>query len=57
MKIAEMNACIEKMRELYNFDDEKTEIIVGVDKDTNNDSIMVRTIDDNGTEVIMRRHN
>lgn len=29
MKIAEMNNCIEKMREIYKFDDEKTEIDIG----------------------------
>lgn len=29
MKISEMNNCIEKMREVYKFDDDKTEIRIG----------------------------
>lgn len=29
MKITEMNNCIEKMLDCYNFDDEKTEIWLG----------------------------
>ena len=28
MKITEMNNCIEKMRECYKFDDDKTEILI-----------------------------
>ena len=28
MKISEMNSCIEKMRECYKFDDDKTEIML-----------------------------
>lgn len=29
MKITEMNNCIEKMRECYNFKDDETEITIG----------------------------
>lgn len=29
MKISEMNNCIDKMRECYNFDNDKTEIRLG----------------------------
>lgn len=30
MKITEMNNCIEEMRKCYNFDDDKTEIMVAL---------------------------
>ena len=30
MKISEMNECIEKMRECYNFNDDETEIILNI---------------------------
>lgn len=54
MKIAEMNNCIEKMRECYNFDDNTTGIrlenFVG-----NNRHVSVCTRDKNGTRIEMTR--
>lgn len=56
MKITEMNNCIEKMRECYPFEDEKTEIWL----DNRNEmvattEVCLRTIDRNGTEIKMTR--
>nr|DAQ34622.1 MAG TPA: hypothetical protein [Caudoviricetes sp.] len=56
MKITEMNNCIEKMRDCYKFDDNKTEIrlgdmISGFDK-----YVTVCTRDENGTQIEMTRH-
>lgn len=56
MKIAEMNNCIEKMRELYNFDDTKTYIrlVRGFEQCVDN-RVEISTKDDNGTEIQMSR--
>ena len=51
-----MNNCIEKMRELYNFDDTKTYIRVvrGTERCVEN-TVEIFTIDNNGTEITMSR--
>lgn len=54
MKIAEMNNCIEKMREIYKFDDEKTEIDFGsLGSSMENDLVEVKTVDKSGIQIIM----
>lgn len=54
MKIAEMNNCIEKMREIYKFDDEKTEIeLRRLDTSIENDVVEVKTVDQNGIQITM----
>lgn len=56
MKIAEMNNCIEKMREIYNFDDTKT--YIKLDRGMNicaDQYVQVSTTDANGTEIEMSR--
>lgn len=56
MKIAGMNNCIEKMRELYNFDDARTYIRLDNGALQYVEYIVeISTKDDNGTEIIMRR--
>lgn len=56
MKIAEMNNCIEKMREIYKFDDEKTEIALGGYKEYDCGSkVRLYTKDENGTEISLAR--
>lgn len=56
MKIAEMKNCIEKMREIYKFDDEKTEIDIGsLGSSMENDLVEVKTVDKNGTQIIMTK--
>lgn len=57
MKIAEMKNCIEKMREIYKFDDEKTEIELEMDMDYMDRTrfVKIRTIDENGTQVVLAR--
>lgn len=55
MKIAEMNNCIEKMREIYKFDDEKTEIRIGRIEVVRDDTVNVYTKDENGTEISLSR--
>lgn len=57
MKIAEMKNCIEKMREIYKFDDEKTEIALEMDMDCmyRTRFVKVRTIDENGTQIVLAR--
>ena len=48
MKITEMNNCIEKMRECYKFDDDKTEIHLGDLRDMGNGRyVSVATRDEN----------
>ena len=57
MKITEMNDCIEKMRDCYKFDDEKTEIRLGNLSDgINTRCVSVATRDDNGTLIEMSRY-
>lgn len=54
MKIVEMNNCIEKMREIYKFDDEKTEIdFRRLDTSIGNDVVEVKTVDKNGVQITM----
>lgn len=54
MKIAEMKNCIEKMREIYKFDDEKTEIaLCSLDTSIENDVVEVKTVDKNGVQITM----
>lgn len=56
MKIAEMKNRIEKMREIYKFDDEKTEIDIGsLGSSMENDLVEVKTVDKNGTQIIMTK--
>lgn len=55
MKIAEMQNCIEKMREIYKFDDEKTEIALGNYRECSGNRVRLYTKDDNGTEVSLAR--
>lgn len=57
MKITEMNNCIEKMRECYKFDDDKTEIRLGDMRDMSNvRCVSVATRDENGTQIEMARY-
>ena len=57
MKITEMKNCIEKMRECYKFDDDKTEIGLGSPVDNFVDrSVSVCTTDGNGTRIKMSRY-
>lgn len=51
-----MNNCIEKMRKCYNFDDDKTEIILGDMANGSNRYVTVGTKDENGTWIEMTRH-
>ena len=56
MKISEMNNCIEKMRECYKFDDNKTEIRLGNILSGDCDRyVTVGTRDENGTRIEMTR--
>ena len=56
MKISEMNECIEKMRECYNFNDDETEIHIGDFKKCGFESIVnIYTRDKNGTSIEMSR--
>lgn len=49
--------CIEKMRECYKFDNDKTEIRLGDLADYERGRIVqVNTKDENGTSVMLRRH-
>ena len=51
-----MKNCIEKMREIYKFDDEKTEIDIGsLGSSMENDLVEVKTVDKNGTQIIMTK--
>lgn len=57
VKITEMKNCIEKMRECYKFDDDKTEIRLGSICDCGEGrTVEVATEDNNGTHVMMRRY-
>lgn len=55
MKITEMNNCIEKMRECYKFDDDKTEIWIGDMMSGSNRYVSVSTMNENGTQIEMTR--
>ena len=56
MKITEMNNCIEKMRECYKFDNDKTEIRLGDLHDCGTGkTVTVYTQDSNGTKIEMSR--
>lgn len=56
MKISEMNNCIEKMRECYKFDDDKTEIRTGDMMSGSSRYVAVGTRDENGTRIEMTRY-
>lgn len=57
MKITEMNNCIEKMRECYNFDNDKTEIRLGdLVSGSLGRCVSILTKDDNGTKIEMSRY-
>lgn len=57
MKITEMNNCIEKMRECYRFNDDKTEIRLGSVCDCGRGNMVeILTEDDNGTRINMTRY-
>lgn len=56
MKISEMNNCIEKMRECYKFDDDKTEIRIGDAISKSTRCVNVYTKDENGTQIEMTRY-
>lgn len=52
-----MNNCIEKMRECYKFEDDKTEIRLGSICDCGQGNIVeVQTNDSNGTCINMKRY-
>jgi hypothetical protein len=52
-----MKNCIEKMRECYKFDDDKTEIRLGYMRDMENGRcVSVATKDENGTQIEMSRY-
>lgn len=55
MKIAEMNKCIEKMREIYKFDDKNTEIEFYRTRGcSENNLVEVKTVDKNsGVQITM----
>lgn len=56
MKISEMNNCIEKMRECYKFEDDKTEIRLGnISSGGCDRCVTVGTRDENGTQIEMTR--
>lgn len=56
MKISEMNNCIEKMRDCYKFEDDKTEIRLGNIPSGDYDRyVTVGTRDENGTQIEMTR--
>ena len=54
MKITEMNNCIEKMRECYKFDEDKTEILIGDMMSVSNRYVTVCAMDENGTQIEMK---
>lgn len=56
MKISEMNNCIEKMRECYKFDDNKTEIRLVNVISHDDKCVCVSTKDENGTTIVMTMH-
>lgn len=57
MKITEMKNCIEKMRECYKFDDDKTEIRLGdLMSGGSGRYVSVVTRDENGTQIEMSRY-
>ena len=56
MKITEINNCIEKMRECYNFKDDKTEIRLGNLQSLDSRYVSVYTKDENGTQIEMKRY-
>lgn len=56
MKITEMNKCIEKMRECYKFDNDKTEIRLGNLQSGSSRYVSVCTKDENGTQIEMTRY-
>lgn len=56
MKISEMNNCIEKMRECYKFDDDKTEIRIWDMMSGSSRYVAVGTKDENGTRIEMTRY-
>lgn len=56
MKISEMNNCIEKMRDCYKFDDDKTEIQIGDAISKSTRCVNVYTKDENGTRIEMTRY-
>ena len=51
-----MNNCIEKMRECYKFDDDKTKIRIGDMMSGGNRYVTVGTRDENGTQIEMTRY-
>lgn len=54
MKIAEMQNCIEKMRGIYKFDDEKTEIEFYRTRGcSENNLVEVKTVDKSGVQITM----
>ena len=56
MKISEMNECIDKMRECYNFNDDETKIHLGDFAGCGSKNIVsVSTIDKNGTKIEMSK--
>ena len=56
MKISEMNNCIEKMRECYKFDDDKTEIRLVNAISHDDKCVYISTRDENGTKIEMTRY-
>lgn len=56
MKISEMNNCIEKMRDCYKFDDNKTEIRLVNVISHDDKCVYISTRDENGTKIEMTRY-
>lgn len=57
MKITEMNNCIEEMRKCYKFEDDKTEIRLGIMPRGRCDRyVSVSTMNENGTQIQMTRY-
>ena len=55
MKISEMNNCIEKMRDCYNFKDDETEIRLVNAVNYDERCVYISTKDENGTQIEMTR--
>ena len=51
-----MKNCIEKMRECYKFDDDKTEILIGDMMSVSKRYVTVCARDENGTQIEMKRY-
>lgn len=56
MKITELNNCLLKMRECYDFNDDETDIRIGdLAECINGRTVEIYTVDKNGTQVALRK--